>query len=151
MYQFPIGVIIESFRVPTAEALAKAEAIGANGIQMYATEGDHAPENLNCAQRRDLLNLVKAHNLKFSALCGDLGRGFTNPEINPQLIEKSKKYYKGAVKGAVYNETKHMWTLAVPAAIISSKATIICWWCAHSPNPGALPVRDWVMPSAIRS
>ena len=49
MYQFPIGVIIESFRVPTAEALAKAQAIGANGIQMYATEGDHAPENLNCA------------------------------------------------------------------------------------------------------
>lgn len=91
MYQFPIGVIIESFRVPTAEALAKAEAIGANGIQMYATNGDHAPENLNCAQRKELLNLVKAHNLKFSALCGDLGRGFTNPEINPQLIEKSKR------------------------------------------------------------
>ena len=86
MYQFPIGVIIESFRVPTAEALAKAQAIGANGIQMYATEGDHAPENLNCAQRRDLLNLVKAHNLKFSALCGDLGRGFTNTIKNDKIL-----------------------------------------------------------------
>ena len=27
----------------------------------------------------------------FSAICGDLGRGFGNPELNPSLIEKSKR------------------------------------------------------------
>lgn len=91
MYNFPIGVIIESFRVPTAEALKKAAAIGANGIQMYATSGDHAPENLNSAARKELLDLVKSHGLKFSALCGDLGKGFADKDENPQLIEKSKR------------------------------------------------------------
>ena len=73
MYQFPIGVMLESFRLPTPEALEKAVAIGAKGIQMYATTGEHAPENMNTAQRRELLDMLRAHGLCFSALCGDLG------------------------------------------------------------------------------
>ena len=91
MYQFPIGVMLESFRLPTPEALEKAAAIGAKGIQMYATTGEHAPENMNTAQRRELLNMLRAHGLCFSALCGDLGHGFGDPELNPSLIEKSKR------------------------------------------------------------
>ncbi len=91
MYQFPIGVMLESFRLPTPEALAKAAAIGAQGIQMYATTGEHAPENMNAAQRRELLDMLHANGLRFSALCGDLGHGFIHPELNPGLIEKSKR------------------------------------------------------------
>ena len=91
MYQFPIGVMLESFRLPTPEALEKAVAIGAKGIQMYATTGEHAPENMNTAQRRELLDMLRAHGLCFSALCGDLGHGFGDPELNPSLIEKSKR------------------------------------------------------------
>ena len=91
MYQFPIGVMLESFRLPTPEALEKAAAIGAKGIQMYATTGEHAPENMNTAQRRELLDMLRAHGLCFSALCGDLGHGFGDPELNPSLIEKSKR------------------------------------------------------------
>ena len=34
---------------------------------------------------------VKSSGLIFSALCGDLGRGFGNKELNPVLIEKSKR------------------------------------------------------------
>ena len=34
---------------------------------------------------------MKENNLVFSALCGDLGRGFGNKELNPLLIEKSKR------------------------------------------------------------
>lgn len=91
MYQFPIGVIIDSFRLPRKEALKKAAALGAQGIQMYATKGEHAPENLNAAARRALLDEVKSEGLVFSALCGDLGHGFGNPEQNPASIEKSKR------------------------------------------------------------
>ena len=91
MYNFPIGVILESFRTDTATAVKKAAAIGANGIQMYATKGENAPENLTASKRRQLLDMVKSSGLKFSALCGDLGRGFGNPELNPMLIEKSKR------------------------------------------------------------
>lgn len=91
MYQFPIGVILESFRVDRSSAIQKAAAMGANGIQMYATKGQNSPENLNAADRRALLDEVKSHGMVFSALCGDLGRGFGNAELNPELIEKSKR------------------------------------------------------------
>ena len=91
MYKFPIGVMMESFRLPTLQAIEKAAAIGAQGIQMYATKGEHAPENMTAADRKALLNQLKDHGLVFSALCGDLGKGFGNPELNPALIEKSKR------------------------------------------------------------
>ncbi len=91
MYNFPIGVILESFRLGRSDAIKKAAEIGASGIQMYATEGENSPENLNAAQRRSLLCEVKANGLCFSALCGDLGHGFGNKELNPKLIEKSKR------------------------------------------------------------
>ncbi len=91
MYQFPIGVIIDSFRMDTDRAIDRAGALGAAGIQMYAVNGENAPENLSPARRRELLNRVKSHGMVFSALCGDLGRGFFNPELNPQLIERSKR------------------------------------------------------------
>lgn len=58
---------------------------------MYATSGENAPENLNAAARKALLDEVKGEGLVFSALCGDLGKGFGNKELNPQLIEKSKQ------------------------------------------------------------
>lgn len=91
MYQFPIGVMLESFRMETVPAIEKAAAIGAQGIQMYATKGAHAPENMTTADRKELLDIMKSNGLRFSALCGDLGRGFGNPELNPGLIEKSKR------------------------------------------------------------
>lgn len=91
MYKFPIGVIIDSFRLPTKEAIHRAAELGAKGIQMYSTDGENSPENLTGEKRRELLSLVKNEGLCFSALCGDLGRGFGNKELNPELIEKSKR------------------------------------------------------------
>lgn len=91
MYQFPIGVILESFRMQRSDAIKKAAEIGAKGIQMYATSGENAPENLSTADRKALLAEVKDAGLVFSALCGDLGQGFGDKEKNPALIEKSKR------------------------------------------------------------
>lgn len=91
MYPFPIGVMLESFRLPTPEALAKAAEVGAKGIQMYSTNGEHAPENMTPAKCAELLNMLKSHGLVFSALCGDLGHGFGHADLNPALIEKSKR------------------------------------------------------------
>lgn len=91
MYQFPIGVMVDSFRLEMHEAIRRAASIGAKGFQMYATRGAYAPENLDAAARRDLLAFVKDQGLVFSALCGDLGGGFGNAELNPAKIEKSKR------------------------------------------------------------
>lgn len=91
MYKFPIGVMLDSFRLPAEDAIKKAAEIGAQGLQMYATSGEFAPENMDSSKRRELLDMVKTNGLVFSALCGDLGMGFVNKELNPSLIEKSKR------------------------------------------------------------
>ena len=91
MYNFPIGVMLDSFRLPVKEAIEKTVKIGAHGFQMYATYGEHSPENMTPAKIRELLDMVKSNGLVFSALCGDLGHGFGDKDKNPELIEKSKR------------------------------------------------------------
>ena len=91
MKQLPIGVIIDSFRTDLVSAVKKAANLGAQGIQVYATSGEMAPENMDAAKRREFAALVKEHGLVISALCGDLGAGFHDPERNPANIEKSKR------------------------------------------------------------
>jgi len=91
MYQFPIGAMLDSFRLPTREAIRMASDIGVSGLQMYATAGDNSPENLNQSSRKELLRYVKDHGLVFSAICGDLGKAFDKKERNAELIEKSKR------------------------------------------------------------
>lgn len=91
MYQFSIGVMLESFRTDLNSALRRAKEVGACGIQIYATNGEMAPENLTPAGRRELLERIHSYGLTVSALCGDLGQGFGNAEKNPALIEKSKR------------------------------------------------------------
>lgn len=91
MYKFPIGIMVDSLNnLDTASAIKKAAELGAQGIQMYSTTGENSPENLTGQKRRELLNLVKDNGLVFSAICGDLGMGFTDKKKNPKLIEKSK-------------------------------------------------------------
>ncbi len=91
MYDFSIGVIVDSFKLPTKEAILKAASIKAEGLQMYCTNGVNSPDNLVGRERRELLNFAKDNGLKFSAICGDLGEGFWRVERNPYLIERSKR------------------------------------------------------------
>lgn len=90
MYNFPIGVMLDSFRKPPKEALLLAAASGADGIQLYATHGELAPESMDAAARRDFRSRVADAGLKISAICGDLGCGFANAALNPELIRRSK-------------------------------------------------------------
>ena len=90
MYNFPIGVMLDSFRKPPKEALLLAAASGADGIQLYATHGELAPESMDDAARRDFRSRVADAGLKISAICGDLGCGFANAALNPELIRRSK-------------------------------------------------------------
>lgn len=91
MNRFKIGVIIDSFRTDTVTAVKKAASVGAEGIQVYATRGEMAPENMNDAKKAEFRKLVADNGLVISALCGDLGGGFGNPEENPAKIDRSKK------------------------------------------------------------
>ena len=54
MYPFSIGVLMDGFRTDTLTALDKAVAVGATGIQVYATRGEMSPENMNPDLAKDL-------------------------------------------------------------------------------------------------
>lgn len=92
MQKFPIGIIIDSFRTDIPTAVKKAAECGAQGIQVYSTRGEMAPENLTAEKRKEFLKLVKDNGLTVSALCGDLGGGgFIHKDLNKERVEKSKR------------------------------------------------------------
>lgn len=91
MSNFKIGAMVESFRLDTFEAIRHAAALGVDGLQMYCTKGENAPENMSATRRAEIIRTVRENGLVFSAICGDLGHGFTDPDQNPALIEKSKR------------------------------------------------------------
>ena len=67
MYDFSIGVMLESFKLPIPEAIKKAKELGAEGIQVYATYGELSPHNLVGAKRKEFLDMVKSNGLVISA------------------------------------------------------------------------------------
>ncbi len=89
---FKIGVLVDSFRLGIEEGIDKARQVGAEGIQIYATYGDLAPENLTAQRKKELLDRIESNGLVVSALCGDLGgHGFMDENENKWKIEKSKR------------------------------------------------------------
>ena len=91
MSTFPIGIILESLKQTIPQALDTIRALGAQGLQAYATYGELSPDNLTPAKKKEFKSMVDDRGLVISALCGDLGHGFGTPEKNPALIEKSKR------------------------------------------------------------
>ena len=89
---FRIGVVANSFRKGFRENIKAAAECGAEGVQLYATGGEFSPEGLDTKEkRREAFDYIKSYGLAVSALCGDFGKGFWRPELNPELIEKSKR------------------------------------------------------------
>ncbi len=108
MFDFPIGVMLDSFKLSFDKALDKAVEVGATGLQIYATKGEFSPENLTQAKRREVLDKIKSRGLTISALCADFGHGFGIPENNPSLIEKSKRVLNLAVELETNVATTHI-------------------------------------------
>ena len=115
-----IGVLLEGFRLELKEALAKAAALGVHGIQAYAVDGELAPENMTDAKIREWLDLVKSHNMVFSAICGDLGAtpnnvgsGFEVAEENVWRVKRSKEIMDLAKKLECNVVTTHIGTVPV--------------------------------------
>ena len=109
MYNMSIGVMLESFLKPDAEAMAIAHSIGAQGLQVYATPARAEKHNIvTDAGKKEFLKLVKDNGLVISALCGDMGHGFTHPELNDDLIEKSKRILDTALELETNIVTTHI-------------------------------------------
>ena len=108
MYDFPVGVMIDSFRCDLKEAVEKAARLGADGIQVYASRGRMSPENMTKDDRKNFVRLVKDSGLEISAFCGDLGGGFCDKDANPTKVEKSKAIMDMAYEMGVKIVTSHI-------------------------------------------
>ncbi len=92
MARFPIGIMADWLRLPFAESIAKSRELGAQGVQLYAVEGEMAPENQTAATIAEKRRILNDNGIEISALCGDLGgHGFAIAEENPFKIERSKR------------------------------------------------------------
>lgn len=104
-----IGVMVDSLRLPLYEGLKVCRDMGADGVQIYAVEGEMAPENIDQASRKKLKSYLDSIGLEISALCGDLGgHGFQDAEQNPIKIEKSKRILDLAAELGTNTVTTHI-------------------------------------------
>jgi L-ribulose-5-phosphate 3-epimerase len=107
--QNKIGVIVDSFRVGVREGLIKAKEVGADGVQIYAVEGEMDPAALSTAARAEWKSYIASLGLEISALVGDLGGyGFQDKNVNAEKIEKSKRILDLAVELGTNVVTTHI-------------------------------------------
>ena len=92
MYDFKIGVLVESFKTDFVTSLKKAKEVGAEGIQLYVTEGENDFRTFDGSRKRVFDELIKKYNIEVSALCGDLGgHGIMEAEENKTKLPDLKK------------------------------------------------------------
>ena len=111
MTKFPIGVMTDSFRTDFKTAVEKAAKMGAKGVQTYCTRGEFSPEQITNDKKKELVSILNANGMKFSAICGDLGEGFTDPEKNKVNVEKSKRIMELALDMDCNIVTTHIGTV----------------------------------------
>lgn len=91
-YDFKIGVMADSFRLPFAEALKKSREVGATGIQLYVTSGENDYRTFDEERVKTVRALLSENGLEVSAVCGDLGgHGIMDREDNKWKIPAMKK------------------------------------------------------------
>lgn len=86
-----IGAMVESFRLGFRGGVEKAASLGIEGLQAYATGGELDASTITKAEIKEKLDIVQSNGMVFSALCGDFGYGFDDPDRNAEFIEKSKR------------------------------------------------------------
>lgn len=104
---FKIGAIADSFRLGPWEGIKKAASIGAQGVQIYAVNGEVSPD-MTAEKRVELRKLVDDLGITISALCGDCGGGFANPEANKEKVPLSKRIVDLAVDLGTNVVTTHI-------------------------------------------
>lgn len=102
-----IGVILDSFHKPFQEEARLASQIGAQGVQIWATEGEMAPENQTPASIAEKRRILADSRLEVSALCGDIG-GFMLRDQNRQRVERSKRILDLALEFGTNVVTTHI-------------------------------------------
>jgi sugar phosphate isomerase/epimerase len=118
-----IGVMVESFNKGFRVGIERARALGADGVQAYATTGELGFESMTPAKIRETLDFVKSNGLVFSAICGDFGgHGFEDEAENKAKVENSQRVLDIARELECTIVTTHIGTL--PAEENAKKETM---------------------------
>lgn len=93
-----IGILADCLGLGFAGGVRRAAELGADGVQLYAVEGELAPENMSTEKRAWARRIVRDAGIEISAICGDLGEGgFAFAEKNRGKIDYTKKIVELAV------------------------------------------------------
>ena len=103
-----IGVIISSFRLPTDEALERAKAVGADGVQLWNVGGDLDPHNLDKEGRLRLRRRIESLGLEISATCADYGHSFAEADAMGWLVPRMEAQVDLAAELGVAVVTTHV-------------------------------------------
>jgi sugar phosphate isomerase/epimerase len=94
-----IGVMADCFRLGTLGGIARAAALGADGVQLDAGGFGAAQEKWTPAFRAEARKALQGHGLILSAVCGDLGgHGFEIEGDNPRRVEETQRIMDLAVE-----------------------------------------------------
>ena len=85
-----IGVLLDCMKLGLKQGIVKARELGFDGVQVYATQGEVAPESLSKSGRAEFRDFVAAHGLELAALVGEVG-GFDDPAAAEQRVERVKQ------------------------------------------------------------
>ena len=90
MNPLKISVRLESLRLPLRAAMAEAQRFGVEGARFDA-RGDLAPDRLSQTGRRELLHLLRGHNLSVAALGCPLRHGLDVEQDQQPRLEQVQK------------------------------------------------------------
>ena len=134
MYQFPIGVLLESFRESPRQAMESARALGLSGVQVYACGGYFDIDGITETKKRELRTWLSDNGLTLTAVCGDFICGnpevrFSDPGKSQYILEKSKRILDFAKEVGTDIVTTHVGV--VPADPASDKFAIVQSVCGQ--------------------
>jgi L-ribulose-5-phosphate 3-epimerase len=111
-----IGILVDCLKLGLTEGVRKAAELGADGFQMYVTQGEAFPDSFPPQKRREFKKTAEGLGLEIAALCADFGGGFTDPDLNKVNIPRIKKCIDLAVDLDTRVVTTHFGRLPEDAA-----------------------------------
>lgn len=112
MANIKVGAVTSSFRISGWKNQIQAAAdLGLDGVQLFNIGDELDPANLSKTGREDVKAYIASKGLDISAICGDEGLGFANPETVEKSMARAKSFLQLAVDLGTPIVTTHIGTI----------------------------------------